>query len=281
MAMNIELISSPFLLVTCLYMIQQATYHEEASRSPQGNIPPGTFIAGDFDAIPTRLSTPDLADTQRNFFTVSRASYPTDVPEDSLPILSRQEGNYDTVQTRQRFSSFITRLNQECTSSHVCFVATMIVFCSAAISACIVLGILLSAPGTTTTAIQITSLLLALISLLLGGAYYICAWGKRRRNTAIELADLNARSEEAVTPSPTPTQDDPTVPSPVRLGPRVAVRVQSGPRPLTPFPAAAIAIPAVASPFEGLAPRFLTSAGSEGSILTQLCAGVSEPASRG
>ncbi|KAG7119317.1 hypothetical protein HYQ45_015152 [Verticillium longisporum] len=211
--------------------------------------------------FPRRISTPELVNIRRNFFNTPHASHPTEDPEDSLPILNRQ-GARNRPELCQRLLHIVNSCLRDRNPRIIRIVVTVVVLIGLGVSAVVVMAVHYADPNKYRSTMMIAPVVLAFTFVVVAGIFFASA-PVARRDVGVELDNLAGGVRGGSSPSVLSSSTELTIPVPVRLGPRVEVRIRSGPRPLTPFPAAAIAIPAVVPPPGTRPPRLVASAGSE------------------
>ncbi|PNH28516.1 hypothetical protein BJF96_g8127 [Verticillium dahliae] len=208
-----------------------------------------------------RISTPELVNIRRSFFNTPHASHPTEDPEDSLPILNSQGGR-NRPELCQRFLDIVNSCLRDRNPRVIRIVVTVVVLISLGVSAVVVMAVHYADPDKYRPTIMIAPVVLAFTFVVVAGIFFASA-PIARCDVGVELDNLAGGVRGGPSPSVLSSSTELTIPVAARLGPRVEVRIRSGPRPLTPFPAAAIAIPAVLPPPGTRPPRLVASEGSE------------------
>ncbi|KAL9944227.1 hypothetical protein D7B24_006492 [Verticillium nonalfalfae] len=211
--------------------------------------------------FPRRITTPELVNIRRSFFNTPHASHPTEDPEDSLPILNSQ-GARNRPELCQSFSNFVNSCLRDRNPRVIRIVVTVVVLIGLGVAAVVVMAVHYADPDKYRPTTMIAPVVLAFTFVAVGGIFFASAT-VARCDDGVELDNLASGVRGGPSPSVLSSSTELTIPVPVRLGPRVEVRIRSGPRPLTPFPAAAIAIPAVLPPAGTRPLRLVDSVGSE------------------
>ncbi|EEY23463.1 predicted protein [Verticillium alfalfae VaMs.102] len=215
--------------------------------------------------FPRRITTPELVNIRRSFFNTPHASHPTEDPEDSLPILNSQ-GARNRPELCQSLSNFVNSCLRDRNPRVIRIVVTVVVLIGLGVSAVVVMAVHYADPAKYRPTTMIAPVVLAFTYVAVAGIFFASA-PVARYDDGVEFDNLAGGVRGGPSPSVLSSSTELTIPVPVRLGPRVEVRIRSGPRPLTPFPAAAIAIPAVLPPAGARPPRLVDSVGSDQSTL--------------